>query len=136
MLDDQKELFIVVDKDDTILAYRTRYECHHDKALIHRTIGIILYNHKGEILLQKRSMLKDLHPGKYSISVTGHVTKGQTGEEAAKRELEEELGVQTALTFIKKFIVSSDQESEMANLFKGHHSGPFYPAKDEVDNLL
>ena len=33
MIDNQKELFIVVDKDDNVIEYRTRYDCHHDKSL-------------------------------------------------------------------------------------------------------
>src|SRR5258706_2215468 len=109
MLDDQKELFIVVDEDDTILEYRTRFDCHHDASLIHRAVGIILFNDKGQILLQKRSMKKDLNPGMFTISASGHVTKGQTYEEAAKRELEEELGIQTPLTFVKKFLTRNEQ---------------------------
>src|SRR5437868_4093740 len=102
MLDDPKELFIVVDKDDNIINYRTRYECHHDKSLVHRAVGIIIFNDQNQILLQKRSMLKDTNPGKYTVSVSGHLTKGQTYEEAAMREMEEELGTQAKVTYVTK----------------------------------
>ena len=135
MLDDQKELFVVVDKDDNIVDYRIRYDCHHDKSLIHRSIGVVLFNDKGEILLQKRSMLKDTHPGFYTLSVSGHVTKGQTYEEAALREMQEEIGIQTELTFAVKFLSELEIETEMDMIFTGKHNGPFRIAKDEVDEV-
>ncbi len=133
--DDQQEMFVVVDENDTILEYRSRYDCHHDKTLIHRTIGVLIYNDKGQILLQKRSMTKDLDPGKWGISVGGHVTKGQTYEEAAAREMEEELGIHAKLTPIKKWIMRSGHESEMGMLYTAHHNGPFTYNMKEIDRV-
>ena len=135
MLDNQKELFIVVDKDDNVLEYRTRYDCHHDKTLIHRAIGVLLFNDKGELLLQKRSLLKDLNPGKYTISVGGHVTKGQTYKQAALREMQEELGIKTSIKTANKFFVENYQESEMCVTFIGKSNGPFNYAKDEIERV-
>jgi isopentenyl-diphosphate delta-isomerase type 1 len=133
MKDNLDELFIVVDHKDKILEYRSRFDCHHDKTLTHRAIGVLLFNDNGELLLQKRSKYKDLNPGKYTISVGGHVLKGQTYKEAANREMQEELGIQTPIVFAKKFFVKNEQESEMAATFKGKYNGPFYPAKDEME---
>jgi len=131
--DDQDELFIIVDKNDTIFGYKTRYECHHDPLLIHRTVGVLLYNAKGELLLQKRSITKDMEPGLWGISAAGHVTKGQTDDEAVHRELKEELGIDVPLTFVKKFIVSGGGETERVVIYKGFHGGPFIPDANEVD---
>ena len=93
MLDNQKEVFIVVDKEDNQIAYRSRYDCHHDKTLIHRVVGIIITNDQNKMLLQKRSMIKDMYPGFYTITASGHETNGQSYEEAAHREMAEEIGV-------------------------------------------
>lgn len=133
--DDQQEFFIVVDKNDNVLGYRTRYDCHHDKNLIHRTVGILIYNKNGQILLQKRSATKDMEPGVWGISSAGHVTKGQTDVEAVHRELKEELGIEMPLKFVKKFITTSDRETERAALYKGLHDGPFVPNKQEVEEI-
>jgi len=133
--DDQKELFIVVDKNDEIVGYKTRYECHHDKTLIHRTVGALIFNDKGELLLQKRSMTKDMEAGLWGISAAGHVTKGQTDEAAVHRELQEEVGVDMPLTFVKKFITSNEFETERAALFRGLCNGPFTPDAQEVADL-
>jgi isopentenyl-diphosphate delta-isomerase type 1 len=123
--DDKKELFIVVDENDRFLGYRTRYDCHHDKTLIHRTIGVLIYNSKGEILLQKRSLTKDLNPGKWAVGVGGHVMKGQTYDEAAKREMLEELGINIEIQLVKKWLMKSDAETEMSMLYQGFSEGPF-----------
>ena len=133
--DSQDELFVVVDKDDNILGYKTRYECHHDPSLIHRTVGALIYDEECKLLFQKRSMTKDMEAGLWGISAAGHVTRGQTDEEAVHRELREELGVDMPLTFIKKFITGDDQETERAALYKGISSGPFHPDAREVAEI-
>jgi len=135
MLEDKKELFFVVDENDNILEYRTRYDCHHDKSLIHRLIGVAIFNDRGEILLQKRSIHKDLNPGKYGNAVGGHVTKGQTYEEAARREMKEELGIEIPITFKKKFISRGDEDTHMISFFEGEYNGLFFPDNDEIDKL-
>ena len=135
-MDKQDELFIVVDKSDKIIGYRTRYDCHHNKKLIHRAIGVVIFNDKGQILLQKRSKNKDLNPGMYTISASGHVGKGETYIQSAKRELEEELGIQLSLKREKKYIAKSEQETEMDYLFSGKSNGPFCPNKEEVDKVV
>lgn len=54
--------------------------------------SVFVFNEKGEILLQKRS-INILSPGLLDKSVGGHVDAGETNEEAAIREMSEELGV-------------------------------------------
>lgn len=134
-MDKQDELFVVVDKNDKIIDYRTRYDCHHNKQLIHRAIGIIIYNDQDQILLQKRSRNKDLNPGLYTISTSGHVDKGETYLQTATRELLEELGVKIPITRKKRFLAELEQETEMHCLFTGKYDGPFYPNKEEVDEV-
>ena len=46
-----------------------------------------------EVLLQKRSADKDVFPNFIDASCTGHIDPGETPEEAALRELSEELGI-------------------------------------------
>jgi isopentenyl-diphosphate delta-isomerase type 1 len=130
--DDQEELFVVVDENDSILGYRSRYECHHDKTLIHRTAGVLVFD-GDRFLLQKRSLTKDTQPGRWGISSAGHVMKGETYEETAIRELEEEIGlIGQTLTFKKTFLERTSEESEMMTLFTCESKGPFILNKTEV----
>ncbi len=136
MKDEQSELFVVVDEDDTILGYRTRYDCHHNKTLIHRAIGIVIFNDKGEILLQKRSKNKDTDPGKYDIAVSGHVGKGESYIQAAQREMLEEIGITTELTFVKKLMIRFPKETEYDCIFKATYNGAFTINKEEIDEAI
>lgn len=131
----QDELFVVVNRKDEIIGYRTRYECHHNKQLIHRAIGVVVFNDRGQVLLQKRSKNKDLYPGLYTTSASGHVSKGETYLQAAKRELREELGITAPLKKEVKFLMKLEQETEIDYLFSAKHNGPFYPEKDDIDEV-
>ncbi|MFC1647162.1 mevalonate kinase [Patescibacteria group bacterium] len=133
--DDPKELFIVINEDDKVLDFKTRYDCHHDKSFIHRTVGILIYNQKGELLLQKRSSTKDMDSGLWAISAAGHVIKGQTYDEAMRRELKEELGISIPIKRIKKFISKSKNETEMAVLYEGYSDGPFKINPEETEKI-
>ena len=46
-----------------------------------------------QVLVQKRSFLKDTNPGKLDVSCAGHVSAGACILESAVRELNEELGL-------------------------------------------
>lgn len=131
-IDDQHELFVVVDQSDTIIGFRTRYDCHHDPSLIHRSIGVLVFDSKGRVLLQKRSQSKDTYPGYWGLSCAGHVAKGETYEQTVIRELQEELGVSMQTTLHSKRIDKDVRETEMEVLFTAKYDGPFHPNSDEV----
>lgn len=78
---------IWVDDNDNVLGEITRQKAHQE-GLLHRVAVIYLLNDKGEILVNERA--KDGH---LDHSSAGHVDVGESYLEAAKRELEEELGV-------------------------------------------
>lgn len=65
----------------------------HRKGLWHKSVHIWIVNKKEKVLLQKRSTLKESNPGKWDISVAGHLSAGQTSIEGALREIEEEIGL-------------------------------------------
>jgi 16S rRNA (adenine1518-N6/adenine1519-N6)-dimethyltransferase len=90
------EIFDVVNERDEVTGTATRAEVH-DQDLIHRAVHVFVFNKHGDLLLQKRSALKDRHPGVWDSSVSGHLDSGETYEAAAVRELAEEMGI-TATT--------------------------------------
>ena len=131
--DDQDELFVVVDKNDDVIGYQTRRDCHRDKSLIHRAVDVLIFNDRGELLLQKRSKTKDMHPGCFTVSASGHVAKGQNYRQTAERELAEEIGIHTPLKMITTYLSKLPHETEMTTVFKSIHNGPFELNKQEVD---
>ena len=74
---------------------KERNAVHRDGDL-HRTSHVWIarenQDHKMELLLQKRSMNKDSHPGCYDISSAGHIPAGMGYLESALRELKRGTG--------------------------------------------
>lgn len=54
---------------------------------------VIISNENGHYLLQKRAEGMFIYPGFWDSSAAGHVDEGETPEEAAYRELLEEIGI-------------------------------------------
>lgn len=71
----------------------------HDQKLIHRVVGIFVFDTDGRLYLQKGNKY-----GKLDISVGGHVQRKETYEAAAKREMFEELGLVTPIKHISTFL--------------------------------
>ena len=88
------EIFDVVDADDQVIATATRADVHAQK-LMHRAVHVFVFNKRNDLLLQKRSLLKDLCSGVWDSSVSGHLDSGEDYECAAIRELHEEMGITT-----------------------------------------
>lgn len=82
---------IVVDKDDNVLGAEYMAMAI-EKGLIRRAARVYVFNKSGQLLVQRRSA-KVAKPLLLDQSAAGHVDEGESYEEAAKRELFEELGL-------------------------------------------
>lgn len=129
------EYFDIVDGNDKVIGKASRRECHSDNSLIHRGVDVLIFNSKGQLLLQKRSMKKDLYPGLWTCSATGHNDLGENYLNAAEREVSEEIGVKIPLSFCCSYKLRSKIESENLQVFTGRHDGPFKPNEEEVDEV-
>jgi 16S rRNA (adenine1518-N6/adenine1519-N6)-dimethyltransferase len=87
------ELFDVVDEANRIVGQAPRAEVHA-RALRHRAVHIFAFTPQGELILQKRSHLKDSCPGLWDSSAAGHLDVGESYADCAVRELHEELGLE------------------------------------------
>lgn len=127
------ELLDVVDELDCILEQRPRREIHAT-GLRHRAVHILVFNDRGQLFLQKRSMLKDLNKGLWDTSAAGHVDAGETYDASAPRELEEELRVAaTDLRSLFKLQACPELGMEFIQVYQAQHNGPFQLAADEID---
>ncbi len=66
------------------------YECGPDEHIF--VVHLCIFNTKGQLLIQQRSLQKSMFPGVWDLSAGGHVLSGETTAEAAMRETREELG--------------------------------------------
>ena len=90
------EILDVVDEYGNPTGETVEREYAHSHGIRHRTAHLWLFRmHNGQtqILLQKRSVNKDSHPGCYDISSAGHIPAGVDYKPSAIRELKEELGI-------------------------------------------
>lgn len=85
------EILPIVDKDGKVIGKASREECHTNPDIIYPVVRLHLFNGKGQVLLQKRSLKSDIEPGKWDAAVAGHVRFGETADQAIVRESKEEL---------------------------------------------
>ncbi|MCA9392497.1 NUDIX domain-containing protein [candidate division WWE3 bacterium] len=91
--DNQNELLTQVDEDNKVIGEISRGRAHETYGVYYRTIYALVVNREGKVLVQKRSVTKDLYPNCWDLSVGGHVNYGDSYVETAVRELFEELGI-------------------------------------------
>lgn len=131
----KEEWFPVVDENGRMISKALRSECHNGKSkLLHPVVHLHLFNKKGELYLQKRAMTKDLLPGYWDTSVGGHVSPGESAEDALKRETVEELGL-TGFEYrlLQKYIWESSRERELVYSFTAVSDNEPSVCKDEID---
>lgn len=87
-----EEWFDVVNERDEVIRRATRREVHAT-GLWHRAVHVMVFDAAGRVFLQRRSMLKDLSPGLWDSSCSGHLDAGEDYDTAARRELGEEIGI-------------------------------------------
>lgn len=87
------EMFDICNDDGSDAGYSECRSVVHEKGLWHRTVHIWVVNIEEMLLLQKRSLQKDVYPGYWDISCAGHIDAGEENLSAAIRELSEELGL-------------------------------------------
>jgi isopentenyldiphosphate isomerase len=79
---------------------------------------VLVFNAENKVYLQKRSKSKLVYPGRWDLSATGHVQRGESCEDAALREAHEELGLTlTRLKLKQELQASADTGFEFISLF-------------------
>lgn len=94
----------IVDERDLVTRTGTIGECL-EKGLLHRAVAVLVIRSGGKFVLQRRSKSDMWHPGLWTISSTGHVREAESYEVAAHRELKEELGIESKLEVVGKFLL-------------------------------
>jgi 16S rRNA (adenine1518-N6/adenine1519-N6)-dimethyltransferase len=131
-----EEMFDIVDENDAVTGSFPRSEVHA-RDLKHRAIHVQIFNRAGEVFLQKRSIWKDRNPSQWDSSTAGHVDAGESYEQAARRELMEEIGVEIgALTSVCKLGCGPETGWEFLQIYRAEHEGPFRFAAQEVEGGL
>jgi len=100
-----EEIFDVVNERDEVIGKAPRKEVHA-RGLWHRAVHVLVFNARGEVFLQKRSLKKDIAAGKWDSSASGHLDSGEDYDACAVREVREEIGLRLAQT---PFVLHPDE---------------------------
>src|SRR5262252_3987077 len=129
-----EEIFDVVNERDEVIGRETRSKVHR-LGLKHRAVHVLVFNGRGQIFLQKRSMKKDRQPGLWDSSASGHLESGEDYDACALRELQEEIGLkpQTAPRRLFKLSASPETDQEHVWIYRCDAEGPFQLNSDEIE---
>jgi len=107
------ELIDLVDTSNNIIGTTDVTTAHQQKQL-HRVVGILLFDSNGNLYLQNGNKYN-----KYDLSVGGHVGQGETYEQAAHREMKEELGIDVQLIHVSTFLSSNAKKGHFWAIYQG-----------------
>ena len=114
----QDEIFPIVDTEGRTIGRATRRECHSGSRLLHPVVHLHVVSSDGRLLLQRRSVDKDIQPGRWDTSVGGHVDYGESVADALRREAAEELSLtEFEPRGLGAYVFESDRERELVNVF-------------------
>ena len=127
---------ILVDEHDQETGVMDKLEAHQ-KGLLHRAFSILIFNEKGELLLQRRAVEKYHSGGLWSNTCCSHPQPGMSLKNAAELRLTQEMGIQTELSSNYKFLYKAEfrdhmTEYEYDHVLTGLYSGEITPDPAEV----
>ncbi|MDO8579065.1 MAG: isopentenyl-diphosphate Delta-isomerase [Dehalococcoidales bacterium] len=111
----------------------------HRRGLLHRAVSVFVFNHREELLLQKRAASKYHSPQKWSNTCCTHPSPGEIPVAAAQRRLGEEMGLSIQLTEVFTFsyqvgVGNGLIENEFDHVFFGFSKQNPKPNSDEVSD--
>ena len=128
------ELVTIVDEENNEVGVLPRKKMRAGR-LPHRATYILVFNSQDELYVQKRTQTKDVFPGYYDVAAGGVVLAGESYEEGAVRELEEELGIRgTPLTELFDFFYENESIRLWGRAFSCVYDGNLVLQEEEIES--
>jgi isopentenyldiphosphate isomerase len=133
---DSEERLEIVNHKGEVTGHASRSEIHGNPSMMHRVVHVLVFNGRGEILLQKRSQNKDVASGKWDTSVGGHVAIGENLVSSSRREMHEELGVEGhEPEYLYSYTHSNAYETELVTTYRCLIEENFSFDREEIDEI-
>src|SRR5258708_3933610 len=84
----------------------------HRLGLMHRAVHVLVFNSRGQVFLQKRSLTKDRQRGLWDSSASGHLDSGEDYDACAVREVREEIGLELKRAPLRLFKLAAGPETD------------------------
>ena len=127
-----EENVVLVDDHNQVLGHVPRKEMRANK-LCHRSAYVFVFNSEGKLFVQERSLSKDIYPGYFDPAAGGVVSEGESYDQAAYRELSEELGIEgVTLQSHFHFYFHSDDCQVWGRVYSCCYDGAITLQKEEV----
>lgn len=111
----------------------------HRLGKLHRAFSVLLFNPKGEMLLQKRSASKYHSGGLWTNACCSHPQPGEPMKAALQRKLKQEMGIDLLPDFAFKFHYRAELdngliENEVDHVYSGVFDGKPLSNPEEVES--
>lgn len=131
------DVVVLVDSGDAVVGVAPKLEAHREGRL-HRAVSVVLFDGEGRVLLQRRAKEKYHSGGLWSNTCCGHPRPGESVEDAARRRLRDELGIEGCdVARVDQFIYEAAldgglMEYELDHVVVGSWTGAISPNPSEV----
>ncbi|MBL8176163.1 MAG: NUDIX domain-containing protein [Bryobacterales bacterium] len=128
------EMVAIVDVDNRVIGAAPRHEMR-SRNLPHRATYVFVFNPSGDLYVQHRTWTKDVYPGYWDLAAGGVVLDGESYDESASRELEEEMGIR-GVTLHPWFEFYFDGAGKCwGRAYSCVWDGPVVPQAEEVQSV-
>ena len=140
MVDELLDIFDEENKPTNIK--KTRSDAHKDGSW-HRVVHAIIYNSKGEMLIQLRAKDKKHYPNLWDISAAGHISAGEDPIVSCMREIEEEVGLKVDVSELKLYGIDKgsvlkddgDKDNEFGYVYFLKFDGDVNSLKPQIEEV-
>ena len=135
-----EELVVLVDEHDTELGTMGKAAAHLDGGTLHRAFSVFLFAADGRVMLQRRAVSKYHFGGLWTNTCCSHPRLGESPEEAGRRRLMEEMGIDAPVERVTSFVyrahdgVSGLTEHELDHVLSGRFDATPVLNLEEADD--
>lgn len=122
----------IVDEKDNVIGADTFWNALENER-IRRVVRVFLANKEGKVFLQRRSKDVAIFPDRWDHAASGHVDEGEGYEEAVRREMREEIGIDTPVEELGRLYME-ERNAYKGKVLRGWHG--IFLARSEGDAIV
>jgi isopentenyl-diphosphate delta-isomerase len=129
------EFVILVDDQDKEIGIEEKIAAHQNGGKRHRAFSILIFNNKGELMLQQRAFKKYHCGGLWTNTCCSHPRPGEEILSAAHRRLQEEMGFDCELKEIFEFNYTAPLDHDLTENEHDHVFVGYYDLEPNINPL-